>query len=115
MEWTRWRARWLRFGDTSRINEHPGEQAEYIILSRDIPEDTHDNVLAAFDGYFGFRTNTIVERAKFKKLVQNEDGIDIFINKLYQQAEYCQFGALHEELIRDRIVVGVDDDQLGNK
>ena len=126
-KWTRWRARWLRYRDASRINEHPdreqintlvyslGEQAEDIILSRGIPEDTHDNVLRAFDDYFGVRTNIIVERAKFNKLVQNGDGMDIFINKLYRQAEYCEYGALREDLIRDRIVVGVDDDKLSNK
>ena len=126
-KWTRWKARWLRYREASRINEHPdkeqintlvyslGEQAEDIILSRGIPEDTHDRVLAAFDNYFGVRTNIIVERAEFNKLVQNGDGMDIYINKLYRQAEYCQYGALREELIRDRIVVGVDDDQLSDK
>ena len=41
--------------------------------------------------------------------------MDIFINKLYRQAEFCEYGALREDLIRDRIVVGVDDDQLSDK
>lgn len=126
-KWTRWRARWLRYREASRINEHPereqintliyslGEQAEDIILSRGIPENTHDEVLRAFNDYFGVRTNIIVERAKFNRLVQNGDGMDVFINKIYRQAEYCEYGALREELIRDRIVVGVDDDQLSDK
>ena len=92
-----------------------GEQAEDIILARGINEDTHDNVIRAFDDYFGVRTNTIVERAKFNKLTQCQDGMDTFIHKLYRQAEYCAYGALREELIRDRLVVGVSDDRLSEK
>ncbi|XP_067947479.1 uncharacterized protein [Watersipora subatra] len=80
-----------------------------------IPEDTHDNLINAFDTYFGVRTNTIVERAKFNKLAQGNDGIDVFINKLYRQAEYCNYGALREELIHGRLVVGVTDDSLSKK
>ena len=54
------------------------------------------------------------QRAKFNKLVKNGDGVDILINKLYLQVEYCKYEALREDLIRDtcRIVVGVDDDEL---
>lgn len=44
-----------------------------------------------------------------------QDGIDVFINKLYRQPEYCHYGTLREELIRDRLVVGVTDDMLRNK
>ena len=42
------------------------------------------------DNYFSVRTNTIVEKARFNKLVQNGDGIDTFIKKLYRQTEYCK-------------------------
>ena len=126
-QWTRWKARWLRYREASRLCEQRdreqintlvytlGPQAEDIILAKAIPEDTHDNLINAFDTYFGVRTNTIVERAKFNKLAQGNDGMDVFINKLYRQAEYCNYGALREELIRDRLVVGVTDDSLSNK
>ena len=126
-KWSRWRARWLRYREASRLNEQPeaeqinslvytlGEQAEDIILSRGITEDTHTHVLEAFNEYFGVRTNIIVERAKFNRLVQDLDGMDSYINKLYRQAEYCNYGDLREELIRDRLVVGVKDDRLSEK
>ena len=126
-QWTRWRARWMRYREASRLNTQSdreqvntlvytlGEQAEDVILARAIPEDNHDNLITAFDRYFGVRTNTIVERAKFNKLVQGTDGMDTFIHKLYRQAEYCGYGTLREELIRDRLVVGVADDRLSDK
>ena len=59
------------------------------------------------------RTNIIVERAKFNRLVQGNDGMDAFIHKLYRQAEYCEYSQLREELIRDRVVV--TDDKLCDK
>ena len=121
-QWSRWKARWLRYREASRLCEQAekeqintlvytlGPQAEDVILAKAIPEDTHDNLIKSFDDYFGIRTNTIVERAKFNRLIQGQDGMDIFINRLYRQAEYCEYGNLREELIRDRLVVGVTDD-----
>ena len=38
-----------------------------------------------------------------------------YINKLYRLAEYCNYDDLREELIRDRLVVGVKDDRLSEK
>ena len=126
-QWSRWKARWGRYREASRLCEQEdkeqintlvytlGPQAEDVILARNITEDTHDNLIKAFDDYFGVRTNTIAERAKFNRLVQGEDGMDVFINKLYRQAEYCDYKALREELIRDRLVVGVMDDTLSSQ
>ena len=92
-----------------------GDQAEDIVLSRNNTEDTHNNVLEAFDTYFELRKNLIAERAKFNRLSQGSDSVDVFINKLHRQAEYCDYKALKQELIRDRLVVGVQDDELSEK
>ena len=32
--------------------------------------------------------------------------MDTFVTALYTLAEYCEYGALHDQMIRDRIVVG---------
>ena len=40
---------------------------------------------------------------------------DSFIIALYGLAEHCGFGQLHDELIRDRIVVGIRDTALSEK
>ena len=50
--------------------------------------------------YFGIRKNLISERAKFNKLTQGTDAMDVFIHKLYHQAENCDYQALREELIK---------------
>ena len=41
--------------------------------------------------------------------------MDSFITDLYGLARYCNFGALKEELIRDRIVVGLQNRELSEK
>ena len=41
--------------------------------------------------------------------------MDKFIKDLYNLARYCNFGALKDELIRDRIVVGIDNRELSEK
>ena len=41
--------------------------------------------------------------------------MDSFITSLYCLAEHCGYGALHTEMIRDRIVVGLRDAALSEK
>ena len=40
---------------------------------------------------------------------------DSFITALYGLAEHCQYRALHDEMIRDRIIVGIRDVTLSEK
>ena len=41
--------------------------------------------------------------------------MDTFIQDLYRFAENCEYGTLKDELIRDRIIVGVLDDTLSDR
>ena len=60
--------------------------------------------------------NTICERVKFNRRKQEvNETVDEFITDLYRLAEHCNFGALHDELVRDRIVVGIRDSKLSEK
>jgi len=40
---------------------------------------------------------------------------DSFITALYGLVEHCEYGALHDEMIRDHIVVGIRDVTLSEK
>ena len=58
----------------------------------------------------------IFDRAKFNMRKQEpSEPVDAFITDLYCLSEHCEFGALREELIRDRIVVGLQDVKLSEK
>lgn len=78
----------------------------------DDTKKTLDNVIKMFDNHFEPVKNTIFERAKFNSMVQGELSIHQFIVQLQEQAGYCEYGAMKDKLIRDRIVVGVSDKKL---
>ena len=96
-----------------------GDEADDILRSFALSEEDkkkYDVVKGKFDVHFDTRKNVIFERAKFNKKVQ-EDGepVDDFITALYSLVEHCNYGALRDEMIRDRVVVGVRDDALSLK
>ena len=83
-----------------------------------VDEDTATlaEMKAAFTDYFRLKTNTLTERAKFNKLVQQPgQAVDSFIQELHRLADNCAYGGLKEELIRDRIIVGVLDSGLSDR
>lgn len=41
--------------------------------------------------------------------------VDSFVTALYALAEHCSYGVLHDELIRDRLVVGLSDKVLSER
>ena len=62
-----------------------------------------------FQAHF-VNTNVIYERAKFNERYQQEgEMVNQFVTVLHTLAEHCAYGALKEEMIRDRLVVGVRD------
>ena len=66
-------------------------------------ETNYAKVKEKFDQHFIVKRNVIFERAKFNMRTQ-EPGkpIDVFITDPYGLSEHCEFGAIREELIRDR-------------
>ena len=75
--------------------------------------NTYQGIISKFDALFQVRRNVIFERAHFNKRCQNEDeSVEHFITSLYSLAEWCDYGALPEAMIRDRIVVGTKDKKL---
>ena len=130
-EWPKWIRRFERFRISSGLCEEPGvNQVNTLIYTMgDAADDIYATfglsatdgedyaiVKARFDSHFVAKRNVIFERAKFNRRKQ-EDGesVDSFITALYGLAEHCSYGALHDEMIRDRIVVGLKDDKLSEK
>jgi hypothetical protein len=55
----------------------------------------------------------IFERAKFNKRKQEDsENVENFVTSLYTLSEHCGYNDLREEMIRDRIVVGIKDANL---
>ncbi|XP_070167571.1 uncharacterized protein [Polyergus mexicanus] len=69
-----------------------------------------------FDGFFNGRKNIIYERAKFNMKVQSpRESMEDFITDLCKLADSCEYENFREQLIRDRIVVGVADCRLSER
>lgn len=66
--------------------------------------------------HFIGKHNVIYERARFNSRYQQQgETVENFITDVHKLAEHCQYGVLLEEMIRDRIVVGIRDAKLSEK
>ncbi|UYV72739.1 K02A2.6-like [Cordylochernes scorpioides] len=131
-EWPKWRKRFERYLVVSGMKKKEeadkidlfmylmGDRADDIFRTFKFEKEEEatkiDSVLKAFDGHFCVRKNIIYERAKFNSRIQEDrEPVDEFITSLYKLADSCEFEGLHEQLIRDRIVVGVRDKALSER
>ena len=96
-----------------------GDEADDILWSFSLSDDDqkkYDIVKQTFENHFVKRRNVIFEQAKFNNRKQEQgEPVDAFIMALYGLAEHCGYGTLHDEMIRDRIVVGICDAKLSMK
>ena len=96
-----------------------GEEAESVLASTNATEEDradYDRVVAKFDDFFKVRKNVIYERARFnRRNQQSGESAEQYIMVLYNLAENCDYGDIKEEMIRDRLVVGIRDTALSAK
>lgn len=70
-------------------------------------------VESKFELHFIPHGNAIFERAKFSMRKQEPDEIaETFVTALHSLADSCDYALLRENLVRDRIVVGLQDRKL---
>ena len=130
-EWPLWIDHFERFriasgldkkGEKVQVNTllfHLGRKAEEIFKSFNLTAanaDKYDTVKQKFQNHFVRQRNVIYERAVFNQRVQREgEKAESFITALFTLAEHCAYDDLREDLIRDRIVVGIRDHELSRK
>ena len=127
-EWDKWIRRFERFRLASNLNVSSEEtQINTLIYCMGAESDdilrgisltateksTYRGVRDGFQSFFVVKKNVIYERAKFNMRKQREaESVDVFVTALYTLAEHCSYGVLRDELIRDRLVVGLLDKGL---
>ena len=96
-----------------------GEEADTILLSVNITEEergVYETVVQKFDDFFQLRRNIIFERSRFNRRNQLEgESSEQYISELYCLVDNCNYGNLKDELLRDRLVVGIRDQELSKK
>ena len=129
--WPKWRRRFAQYlaatgleseGDTRKISTLlycMGEEGDDVLTSMNITaagRKKFDTVLSKFDAFFDVRKNVIYERARFNQRNQKEgETAEQYITVLYGLIETCNYSGLKEEILRDRLVVGIRDKKMSQK
>lgn len=127
-DWPTWKQRFLRFRTASGLDAKPeksqvdalvylmGPQAEDIFKTFQLEHDDKakfEAVLKEYEDYFVPRRNIIYERVKFNTRTQQDgESVEDFVTALHALASTCDYGGLREDLIRDRLVVGIQDHKV---
>ena len=130
-EWEKWIRRFEQFRQASGLDKKDeaiqistlvysmGDEADDILCSCKLTAEAmrqYTMVKEALASHFIQRRNVIFERAKFNSRRQEPgESVDAFITSLYALAEHCGYGELHDEMIQDRIVVGIINAKLSEK
>ncbi|UYV72544.1 hypothetical protein LAZ67_9003635 [Cordylochernes scorpioides] len=130
-DWPSWKQRFSLYRLLSNLNAKEqeyqitaliylmGERAEEIHSAFNLSADDAKNLdkaIEAFDNHFIGKRNVVYERALFGLRSQRlEETIEEFVTVLHRISEHGKYANLREELIRDRIVLGVKDRKLSEK
>ena len=130
-QWSRWKRRFEQYRVASGLSTSTqlrqvttllyclGDEANDILTTTGITEEQmkgYDTVVTKLDEFFAVRKNVIFDRAKFNtRFQQPGESAEQFIAELYVLAEECEYGGLKDQMIRDRIVVGIRDAKLSQR
>ena len=122
-EWPRWKWRYIQFHLASGLSAKSddrqvstllycvGDDAEDTLVSTNISDadrKKYDEVIKKFDDFFQVQKNVIFEQARFNCHCQAaRESVEQFITSLYTLAESCNYGELKDQMIHDRIVMGI--------
>ena len=130
-EWPKWLVRFDRFRVVSELNSRDqgyqvetllymmGPQSEDLIKSLSLSASdmkVYKTVCDKITKFYEPRHNIIFQRAKFNTRVQqHNEPIENFISDLHSLADKCDYADLKEQLIRDRLIVGMSNKKLSEK
>ena len=96
-----------------------GSRAEDILLTFGldaVDAKKYSVVRNRFEKHFVVRLNVIFERARFHQRAQGEgESIENLLNDLYVMIDNCEYRAKRDDILRDRIVIGIRDVGLSQK
>lgn len=126
-EWRKWKNSWDIYALASGVSEKPepvqcavflhvaGPSAQQInstFVFTDEQKDDITELISKFEAYCQPRQNETFERYVFRTTMQNKRSFDSFLTDLKQKAQRCGFKDLEASMIRDQVVLGVDESPL---
>ena len=84
------------------------------MLAPDLPSTkSFDQIVAAAGKHFNPKPSSIVQRFRFNSRSRKEgESVADFVAQLRQLSEHCQFGEALSDMLRDRIVCGINDQRI---
>ena len=130
-EWPRWLRRLEQYRVASGLSTDDEGKQVYTLLhclgdeagevfaacgATDKVIKVYAEAVHTFEKFFGVRKNLIFERTRFSSRDQMEgESTERYLLVLHALARNCEYGQLREELIRDRIVIGILDKALSKR
>ena len=130
-EWPKWKRHFTQYlaatgleseGDARKVSTllyTMGDEGDDVLTPTNITtagRKKYDTVHSKFDSFFDVRKNVIYERAKFNQRNQKEgETAKQYITTLYRLVETCDYDGLKDEMLRDRLVVGIKDKTMSQK
>ena len=129
--WRHFKRDWMYYETASKIDKEEGpvrvahllnvigrggqEMFETFSLSDGDRADIK-KVLQEFESRCAPVTHVIYERYIFNKRVQEPgESLDHYVTNIIKQASRCRYGELQDELVRDRLVSGIQSDRIREK
>ena len=85
-----------------------GDSCAKIFETSSVTQRTVNSVFEVLEAHCVDDTNIVFQRFKFNSRNQNSDeDFDTYVANLRQLAAKCNFKDLHDELIRDRVILGL--------
>ena len=86
------------------------ELARNLVQPTKLDDSTYDNIVDKLTGHYSPRQSPIVQRFKFhSRQRQPGESVSMYIAALRAMGEHCDFGQTLNDMIRDRLVCGVND------
>ena len=130
--WKKWKQVWDACETVTKLNEKESKfrvatfitciGAEALEVHNGLPFRSEDEkqdinvVLDLWNSHCIGQTNIIYERYRFNNRKQeSHESIDVYATALRALAATCEFGALKDEMIRDRLVCGITENSVRRK
>ena len=72
-------------------------------------QEKTNKILKKLENYFAPTRNVLYEHYLFHSAQQPNKNVDQYISHLWHLAKSCKFGVLHNEMVRDRLILGCRD------
>lgn len=84
-----------------------------FVFANAADKDKINEVIKKFDEHCSPKKNETFERYVFRsRMQQPAESLDVFLTDLKLKARTCNFGDLHDSMIRDQLVFGIQDSKL---